>query len=266
LHLLYVDDSGSPTNPEDEVFVLGGFSIFERQAYWLEKRIDNIAARFDPAEPRSIELHGSPMHNGRNFWRSIPFADRQQAVLDALATASSHDSVRMFIVVVDLKTCTEDPVAIAFEHLCSRFDRLLVDLYKRGDPQRGLMLFDKHSSENTVQKLARDFREIGHRWGALKNMADVPVFLDSRASRLIQVADLIAFATKRYFANDDQRFFPTIEPRIYREGRNIAGLALLPEQESPLFAPHLTRVSVTSIITTTAVVMEQVATDDGNGP
>ncbi len=196
MHLLYVDDSGSVTDPASRFFVLAGFSIFERQTHWLEKQANLIAARFNASDPRSVELHGSPMLGGRSEWRSVNRSERHEAMSDALRILATHPTVNLFGVVVDRSACTEDPVALAFEHLCSTFDRLLVTCHRRGDHQRGLMVFDKHKSEEAVQNLARDFKEIGHRWGSLKNMSEVPVFLDSRASRLIQLADLVAFALK----------------------------------------------------------------------
>lgn len=34
--------------------------IFERQGFWLANELDVIAARFNPADPAVIELHGNP--------------------------------------------------------------------------------------------------------------------------------------------------------------------------------------------------------------
>jgi len=237
MHLLYLDDSGSLKDPASKVFILAGLSVFERQTHWLERQLDAIAARFDPANPRAVELHGSPMLNGRGFWRAIPLADRHRAMSDALAVVrDAHVSVSLFGVVVDPELYTGDPISDAFEYLAASFDRSLVHMYVRqGNTQRGMILFDKHKSEEAIQSLARDFKELGHRWGVLRNMVDVPVFLDSRASRLIQVADLIAFAMKRHYQNADSRFFDVISGRFYREGPQTVGLVHLPVN-SPWFA------------------------------
>lgn len=236
MHLLYLDDSGSLTDPDSKVFILAGCSIFERQTHWIERRLDSIAERFDPENPRFVELHGSPMLNGRGFWRNISREKRRTAMLDALAVLrDSHFSVKLFGVAVDSRLYAYDAVADAFEHLSSAFDRWLVSFHRAGQSQRGLMIFDKHKSEEAIQSLARDFKEIGHRWGVLRNMAEVPVFLDSRASRLIQAADLIAFSMKRHYQNGDSQYFDVIKGRFYCEGRQTVGLTHLPPT-SPLFA------------------------------
>lgn len=56
------------------------------------------------------------------------------------------------------------------------------------------MIFDKSTYEETIQNLATDFRTVGHQWNVIANLAEVPLFLDSKASRLIQLADLVAYA------------------------------------------------------------------------
>jgi hypothetical protein len=55
--------------------------------------------------------------------------------------------------------------------------------------------------------MARDFRTLGTRWGVIRNFAETPLFVDSRASRVVQLADHIAYAVfRRYNAGDAQYF------------------------------------------------------------
>lgn len=62
---------------------------------------------------------------------------------------------------------------------------------------RGLVVMDRSHYEETLQELARGFRVQGTRWGQLRNLAEVPLFVDSRASRLVQIADLLSWAVWR---------------------------------------------------------------------
>ena len=57
MYLLYADESGSSHDKSQQYFVLAGFCLFERQCYWLGEELKKIAARFDPAESASVELH-----------------------------------------------------------------------------------------------------------------------------------------------------------------------------------------------------------------
>lgn len=226
MYLLYADESGSVNDANQQYFVLAGFCVFERQGYWLSNELDKIAARFDPADPSTVELHGSPMNGGRGMWRRHPVADRITAMEDALKVfIASHSSNRLFgSVVKKSKVSPADPVEFAFEQLSSRFDHYLTRLHKSGDTQRGVILFDKSTYETTIQSLATDFRTIGHNWGIIRNFAEVPLFLDSRASRLIQLADLIAYAIFRYFERGDDRLYSIIRNRFDSDGGIVHGL------------------------------------------
>src|ERR1051325_4559129 len=226
MYLLYADESGSVGDANQQFFVLAGFCVFERQGYWIAQELDKIAARFNPADPASVELHGNPMYRGKGIFRRFPKADRYEALEDALRVfLRSHPSNRLFACVVRKAAVSPvDPVEVAFEQLSSRFDHYLTRLHKSGDTQRGVILFDKSTFETTLQALATDCRTIGHRWGILRNFAEVPLFLDSKASRLIQLADLIAYAIFRHYESGDDRFFSVIRNRFDSEGGTVHGL------------------------------------------
>lgn len=226
MYLFYVDESGSVSDPAQTHFVLSGVSLFERQGYWLSNELDNIAARFNPADPNSVELHGSPMHGGKKFWRQFPKEMRVNAIKDSLSLlASSHPSNRIFSCIINKKSISPaNPVELGFEQLSSRFDHFLMRLYRTGDTHRGIIIFDKSTYESTIQNLATDFRTIGHTWGVLRNLAEVPLFLDSKASRLIQLADLVAYAVFRKYEHDDDQYFSIIARRFDSEGGVLHGL------------------------------------------
>lgn len=226
MHLLYSDESGSVSDPHQIHFVLAGISLFERQCFWLANKLDRIAARFNPADPNSVELHGNPMLAGRNFWRRFPKEERDKAIKDALAIlAASHNSNKVFVCVIKKSLASpRDPVELAFEQLSSRFDHFLMRLHKNGDTHRGIIIFDKSTYETTIQNLATDFRTIGHSWGVLRNLSEVPLFLDSHASRLIQLADLVAYAAFKKYEKYDNQYFSIVEGRLDQEGGVIHGL------------------------------------------
>lgn len=226
MHLLYCDESGTVSDPLQQHFVLAGISLFERQNFWIASELDKIAASFNPADPNSVELHGNPMFQGKGFWRQFPTERRIQALKDSLAVlAASHKSNRIFACIVKKALVSpKDPVELAFEQLASRFDHYLMRLHKVGDSQRGLIIFDKSTYESTIQNLATDFRTIGHSWGVLRNLAEVPLFLDSKASRLIQLADLVAYALFKKYEKGDDRFSSIIDDRMDQEGGVTHGL------------------------------------------
>ena len=228
MHLLYLDDAGSVKNPQDRYFILAGIAIFERQVQWLQYSLEQLASDTGHPDPGIIEFHGNQMLAGRGWWRSMrPRELRRKMILDGLATAQSlhPEQWRLFGVVVDkLALSPQDPIEYAFEQLCNRFDRFLARLYRQGINQKGLIVLDRSSQETRLQSLASEFRTLGHRWGVTRNLVDVPLFVDSKATRCIQYADLVAYAMRRKYEADDCDFFDAIAGRFDREGGIVHGL------------------------------------------
>jgi hypothetical protein len=227
MHLLYVDESGTIGDPTQRYFVLAGVAVFEREPHWIEQDLDLIAARFDANQPHTVELHGSPMRSGNGRWRHETKADREKALLDALSIGVKSrfpQRVRLFGAVLDKQNFAGQDIAhVAFEQISSRFDQFLRRLHQKGDTQRGLMLFDKCSTERRIQTLAREFKQSGHSFGVTRNYAEVPVFIDSQASRLIQLADLVAYAIFRKFEYNDAIFFDVIGHCFDKDGGVVHG-------------------------------------------
>lgn len=226
MYLLYSDESGSVTDASQRYFILAGFCVFERQAHWLSQELDKIAARFNPADPGSVELHGNPMRTGKNIFRRFPVHDRIVAIEDALkAFAFTSKSTRLFMIAVRKAAVSpRDPVEYCFEQLASRFDQYLMRRHRSNDTHRGIIIFDKSTYEATLQNLATDFRTVGHRWGVIRNLAEVPLFLDSKASRLIQLADLIAYAGFQKFEHGNENFYNLVSSKFDSDGGLIHGL------------------------------------------
>ena len=198
LHLLYLDDSGSAANIAESYFVLGGLSVFEAQADWFTRELDKLAQSIDPANPSLVEFHASEIFARRSEpWKGMGRQEAQGVIKAVLQiVAGSYDTARIFSCAVEKASIRPgtDPVELAFEDLCQRFDLYLTRLRGQGDRQRGLLILDKSTKETSLQRLTREFRSLGTQWGAIHNLADIPFFVDSSASRLVQYADAIAYA------------------------------------------------------------------------
>jgi len=205
MYLLYLDDAGSVGNPEERYFILGGIALFERQVYWLQQDLERITGELSHPEPNNLELRGNAILNRRNFWRRFRPVEARRILRHGIATARSLRGIwALFGAVVDkAEVSPEDPVEYAFEQICNRFDRFLHRRYLNGDPQKGLLIMDQSAKETRLQTLATEFRQTGHRWGTLRNFSDVPMFVDSQASRAVQYADLLAYALYRKFEKGD---------------------------------------------------------------
>lgn len=225
MQLLYLDDSGSVQNRADDTIVLAGLAVGERDPWWVSDDLDRVAAKVWPDSPSEIELRASDMFSGRKQWRGVGRDHRLGAYADCLDLLAQRRTVRLFGAAVHRDAVgDEDPMEVAFELVAQRFDRMLGRLHKSGDTQRGLIVLDKSTYETSLQRLAINFRRMGHREGRLHNLSEVPLFIDSKASRLIQAADLIAYALRRRYHSGDAAHLRRLEHRFDAVGGKVYGL------------------------------------------
>lgn len=225
MHLLYLDDSGSTQNAADRHVILAGVAVFERQPHWLSTRLDQIAERVWPDAPQSLEFRGADILGGKKHWRGVGKDERARTYRDVMEILGSSAHLRLFGVAVNKAAVSpDDAMERAFEQICNRFDRFLGRLHRQSNTQRGLIILDKSSYETSLQGLARNFRINGHRWGQLYNLCDVPLFVDSQATRMIQYADMVAYAMRRYYERGESLYFDLIKHKFDAEGGVSHGL------------------------------------------
>lgn len=228
MHLLYLDDSGSAKNPDETYLVLGGISVFEAQADYLSQRLEDLAHQIQPADPRALEFHASEIFRGKvEPWKSMRKDERRAVIRQVLQVfADSYDTARAFACAVKKSDfATQDPMELAFEDLCSRFDLFLGRLRQEGNRQRGLIILDESSHETTLLGMAKNFRSIGTRWGVIGQLADTPLFATSTSSRLIQIADHVAYAVFRRYNSGDTSYFDVVAHRFDSHDGVIHGLS-----------------------------------------
>ena len=220
MHILYLDGSGGANNPHDRHFVLAGISVFERSIFHLIKKADEFVASLNLGDPTNIELHASHIYSAKSSpWRQLKAnKDRERVLCDAIRLlAQENRSVHPFAVVVEKEALKQEepPLSVAFEEMMNRFNLFLRGVYAENkEKQRGLVIMDKARQERDLQNLMAEFRVRGTRWGKIRNLAEVPLFTDSRSSRLLQLADLVAYAVWRHYEYADGRFLQLLLPRF----------------------------------------------------
>lgn len=227
MHLLYLDDSGSSGNADEKYIVLGGISLYETQVYHITKAMDDIAKSIDPSKP-NIEFHASEILARRTApWNKMTKEDVRGVVKSILKIlAGSADSTYAFACAIHkLSFPSVDPLKLAFEDISQRFDLYLRKTNTEGNNQRGLLILDESSHETSLQQLSIDFRTVGTKWGAIKFLADVPLFVDSKASRIVQLADHIAYAVFKRYNSGDSQYFDIIASKFYSSENIVHGLA-----------------------------------------
>lgn len=187
--------------------------MHESQAWALECRLDGIAERFRCGRHEAPELRGSPMLTGKREWRRVPREVRVGAIEEALGLLQPGMAV-IAVIVEKAALAGHDPLPFAFQMLCRKFDVFLHGCKPSGPRQEGLIILDEMSCARALQGLARGFRRVRHEWGIVEHLAEVPLFLDSEASRLVQLADLVSYGMFLKYERGDERFSRRIEARM----------------------------------------------------
>jgi len=227
MHLLYLDDSGSVSTTSEEYVVLGGISVFESTAYHISSELDKLAETIDPSNPSGIEFHASEIYSRRTApWNKMT-PDEARGIIKAVLRiiANSNNSTNLFATAVHKASYpAEDGLKMAFEDMCQRYDWYLSKYSFEGERQKGLLILDQSSYETILQDLAKNFRKSGTQWGKIKHLADVPFFVNSKASRIIQLADHIAYAVFRKYNAYDTQYFDIIASKFYQSDNIVHGL------------------------------------------
>lgn len=228
MYLLYIDESGNEKDPKDRYFVLGGAAVFEREAYFLSQEIEKVQTKHFPASP-PIMFHASSIRKGKEFWRNVEAAKREEVLKDlAKVIAEAHEPrVVLYGVAIEKTNILfgEEAVEHATAEICQRFDIFLMRRHQEhNDTQRGLLIFAEGRYHNRARIWVHGFREMGTKWGVLKNLADIPYFASAAETRLLQVADLVAHAVFLLYERRDPSLIREFLNRFDQKDGTLHGL------------------------------------------
>jgi hypothetical protein len=224
MYFLYLDDSGSIANIDEHHFVLGGFCIHVQQIYHIRKYLDDLAESLFPTNPETVEFHASHIYAGNGPWGAFKKSQRIEIIRRVLGALQCRRNIAVSFACAIHKPDfpTKNAVEFAFEDLCSRFEMFLSRMYHQTKArEKGIIILDKTVYETSLQQLAITFRQSGTTWRTLANIVEVPMFIESTTSRLIQLADHIAYATFRRFQRCDTTYFDVIQRLFDTDERGI---------------------------------------------
>ncbi|MDY7225783.1 DUF3800 domain-containing protein [Hyalangium rubrum] len=228
--LLYIDESGSLDNPADH-FAVGGMAVHESDVEAMRLEVERIVQKHLDPHLQKVELHAQPMRSGKGEWRSIPKEVRTKLLeslsqlLGTFKPPSGHRYGLFSVIKAPAAVAHADPLERTFEELLLRFHEMLVR--PKGPEEFGIVVADKAKYESILQPVVRRWRESGTRFAPLTKLVEVPLFVDSRATRLIQLADFVAHAVYRKYQAADGTYLEPMLPRFDATGGKMHGLVHL---------------------------------------
>jgi len=172
----------------------------------------------------------------KNFKKTLPyvhltFQERQEFIRDVAQCISDWGFARLFAECVD--KIHHDPSRAlrnvedqAFEQLVSRFEKFLRNM-GAGEGQRpfGLLI---HDNNQTVARrhteLMAHFRKKGTVFTGVERIIETPLYVDSQLTSMVQIADLCAYALRRYLENSEEELFDLVFQRADRKDGLAVGV------------------------------------------
>lgn len=166
-----------------------------------------------------------------NAYVHLTMSERRSLAAEIADCVATAGSARLFAECIDKlyfdpsrSGCTIDEQA--FEQIVSRFEQYIKSTDEPGqDKKFGILV---HDNNQTVAKrhtdLMRRFHRQGTLWTTVDRIIETPLFVDSGLTRMVQIADLCAYALRRYLENQEADLFTRIFPRAHRVQNRVVGV------------------------------------------
>lgn len=162
--------------------------------------------------------------------------ERRQLVKEVADIVGGWNEARLFAEAIDKRHYTQTAPVLesAFEQVVTRFDAFLEHRAKWLNAQgrkndacnlTGLLIEDNNTTANRkLTRLMRRFHSEGTLFRAIQRIIETPLFVDSELTSMVQVADICAYAIRRFLENNEEELLNTIYSRFDRARSRVVGL------------------------------------------
>lgn len=162
----------------------------------------------------------------------LTFAERQALLNDLANVVKTWEDSRIFFEAVKKAKYAPSRVSAggmyedSFQQVVTRYQAFLENRGNfEGKSLLGLLVSDNNESINRkLTGLMRKFHAEGTFWRGIDKVIETPLFVDSKLTSMIQVADLIAYAVRRFFDNNETELIGAISPRFDRAKGKVVGV------------------------------------------
>lgn len=166
-----------------------------------------------------------------NGYIHLTYLERQNLISEIAQSISQWGFARLFAECVNkiyfdpsrtIQTIDEQ----SFEQLVSRFEQYLQNISRSNlSTNYGLIIHDNNAT--VAQKhtaLMKQFHHGGTLWTKINSIIETPLFVDSQLTSMVQIADICAYALRRYLENGEEDLFDLIFQRADRKDGIVVGL------------------------------------------
>jgi hypothetical protein len=150
----------------------------------------------------------------------LTFEERRNCLRDLADLIGSWTDSRLFAEAADRDkfNLAMSIYENAFSNVISRFDTFLVNFSRHENEELyGLVIQDQNESQSfRLTEMMKKFHSIGTVWTDQTRMIETPLFVDSKLTEMIQMVDICAYATRRFFENNESDLFDRFYDRFDR--------------------------------------------------
>ena len=170
----------------------------------------------------------------------LTLAERQRLIDEVADCVSGWGFARLFAECIDKVHFNPQIARLsldeqAFEQIISRFERYLQNIDgANGRGNYGLIVHD--NNETVARKhtrMMRTFHQKGTLWIDIQKIIETPLFVDSKLTSMVQIADLCSYSLRRYLENGESDLFHRIYTRADRHLDRTVGVRHFTHENCP---------------------------------
>ena len=163
----------------------------------------------------------------------LTYYERQRFLQELSCMVGKWSSARIFAEIIDKNEYTPRKPALtpktqSFEQIVIRIEKYLKSISNRDDgrgKRRGLSIHDNNPSvAQQHTKNMNSYHKKGTFLAGVHHIIETPLFVDSTLTGLVQIADLCAYALKRYAETGEDALLKPLLSRIDRVGSDLVGV------------------------------------------
>ncbi len=205
--------------------------IHERKRAVTAERNSELL-RLQRAHNNKIYKQTKKNYKKTNGYIHLTYSQRKDFITEVAECVSNWGFARVFSECINKIHFdpVRSPITLdeqAFEQVVSRFEQYLSNISEDDLKKKayGLLI---HDNNETVSKkhtrLMKSFYDKGTTWTDLEHIIETPLFVDSELTSLVQIADLCAYAIRRYLENDEDELFNYVYKRADRKREVVVGV------------------------------------------
>lgn len=190
-----------------------------------EQKIEHCKATKDSAAVKSLKKN----YKNTEAYIHLTYEERKQFIYALAAKIKSWTFARIFAEAIEkdgYRPPKPDmtPEGQAFERVVTRIEKYLSHISADGE-EYGLLIHDECESVK-ISHVAnmKHYQRSGTFKVPIRHIIETPLFVNSNHTNMVQIADLCAYALRRYFDAGETELFSIVKARADKIGTNIVGL------------------------------------------